>query len=47
MTLSGCRLPAPLDQLLVAALGRAVPGGQVDVVAVLVGDRLHLDVGAW
>ncbi len=33
-----------LDQLLVAALGRAVPGGQVHVVAVLVGDRLHLDV---
>ena len=33
-----------LDQLLVAALRRAVPGAQVHVVAVGVRDGLHLDV---
>ena len=33
-----------LDELLVAALGRAVTGAQIDGVAVGVGEDLHLDV---
>ena len=33
-----------LDQLLVAALGRAVAGAEVDAVAVGVADHLDLDV---